>query len=98
MKNRKRTQEPKPKTANPIELAAHCITWLNNNGYFAFKIFMDGIMLVLAIKGGQAHAICTNSGTKGPHDPKGIMKRMARGGAKTYCVASMEDLAKTLPV
>lgn len=92
MQNRKRSQEPKPKTPNPAKLASLSVAWLDKHGFFAVKMFVDGAMLVLAIKSGKPFAICTADGATGPHDPKGVLSSMERAGAKTLCIQNIQDL------
>jgi len=94
MKNRKRSQEPKSKPLSPAKLASQCVKWFKANGFFAVKMFVDGAMLVLAIKEGKPYIICTDNGKSGQHDPKGVASGMARAGAQTYCVNDIESLAE----
>lgn len=89
MKNRKTFKNTKPKKPKPINLQKACLKWLNDRGYFASKVYMDGAMLILAIKAGKTYAFCAGKDSK---ESNQIMADMDRALAHTAHIQNISDL------
>lgn len=66
------------------------LEWLHKNGFFAEKIYLDGLVVVLAVKDGSPYTLCL--GSKHKVDKNNVIGKFKKAGGQHRCLSSISDL------
>ena len=65
--------------------------WLDQHGYFARQVYMDGLTFILAVKAGRCFAVRINE-PRGRKVKDETLDLFERSGGTALCVGSLDDL------
>ena len=93
--HKKKAKNPAKKVAvksAPNRLVRDVMDWLNAHGFVVHRVFMDGMMVILALKSKRTYII--KPGEAPTRVQNAILDPMERAGAVTATVASLADLER----